>query len=190
MAAQRRRQRHDRRPERAPGRAATPAASRRAPRDRSDRRSAAHRAPAGSVPRRRPRRSRARARRGTALRAPTARRLHSGPDAPARRAPQESPARRCEIPRTGSDRRRPASLARRRQAGSSAPWPTTIRSASQSRHRHSSHHALNTVSNAFRRSPSAPTKPTSGRPAGCDNAALAAARSSALTSEKRTGSPP
>ena len=54
----------------------------------------------------------------------------------------------------------PASAARLFHNGSSAPTPTTIKSASQLEDLHNSCQAVNRVSNPFRRSPKAPINTT------------------------------
>ena len=79
---------------------------------------------------------------------------------------------------------------RSRQAGNSAPLPTTTRSASQSGRAHNATHASKMESKAFRRSPSAPTNPASGRSSDRPSARLDAARCAASTNAKRTGSLP
>ena len=63
---------------------------------------------------------------------------------------------------------------------SSPPHPTTIRSASQSRRWHNRRHDSKRTSKALRRSPRAPTKPTSGRSSRASSIFLAAARSRAV----------
>ena len=65
------------------------------------------------------------------------------------------------------------------------PLPTTTRSASQRTSRQSDSHASNSVSNALRRSPSAPTKPTSGRSSGQPSLVRAAWRAAPLTGANR-----
>ena len=84
----------------------------------------------------------------------------------------------------------PAESARSRHRASSEPAPATTKSASQSARRHKSVQAAKTTSNAFRRSPSAPTNPTSGRCGSQPSARLAAARASLFTIEKRASSLP